>query len=562
MATALSTTQGFAPPGKGAWELDQTHFPRALPRINADLLPGTFCRGFAEGTKLHGLLLDYLDYRSIDGFMYSQPRVVGAPPGAKTPPKFILRLLLALHPKMRERVAISRRLQEERPWRKDYDLWEAETKPAHVRAHLALQAIDPAALDDAGLAKYIAACHEHLGRMLYWHGRLTISAFLPSGDLIAACTEWADVPPGKVLQALRGSSPISAGDSPELRALAAALRTSQAGRALLQSNDTPEVVLTRLGNEPGAIGETARRYFELFGYRVISGYDIGEPYGLEVPQILLEGIRHAAGDEKTARRAEADAAVLASVRDAIPAAHHNEFDRLLAEARTMSPLRDERVLYCDVWASGILRRALLEAGRRLVAGGRLEQPRHAVEASFEEIQSLLAGGTTPGATELAERARRRATAQAPATLGGEPGAPPPPEWLPLPLRWGQRTTFAVINSLFGVSAAKHEERRLTGIPVSGGIYEGPARVVNDPRDLDRIRRGDVLIARSTSPAYNMILPLLGAIVTDRGGALCHAAIVTREFGIPGVVGTREATQRIETGARVRVNGNDGTVSLL
>ena len=63
----------------------------------------------------------------------------------------------------------------------------------------------------------------------------------------------------------------------------------------------------------------------------------------------------------------------------------------------------------------------------------------------------------------------------------------------------------------------------------------------------------------TSPYFNVVLPLLGAIVTDRGGQLCHAAIVAREYGIPGIVGTREATRLIADGARVRVDGSTGEV---
>jgi phosphoenolpyruvate synthase/pyruvate phosphate dikinase len=66
----------------------------------------------------------------------------------------------------------------------------------------------------------------------------------------------------------------------------------------------------------------------------------------------------------------------------------------------------------------------------------------------------------------------------------------------------------------------------------------------------------------TSEAFNILLPLLGGIVTDNGGLLSHAAIVAREYGIPGVVGTREATRLIPDGARVRVNGDAGEVEVL
>jgi pyruvate,water dikinase len=73
--------------------------------------------------------------------------------------------------------------------------------------------------------------------------------------------------------------------------------------------------------------------------------------------------------------------------------------------------------------------------------------------------------------------------------------------------------------------------------------------------------GDVLVARTTSPAYNVILPSVGAVVTDRGGTLCHAAIIAREFSVPAVVGLPQATLRIPDGARVLVDGNRGLVAI-
>jgi pyruvate,water dikinase len=94
------------------------------------------------------------------------------------------------------------------------------------------------------------------------------------------------------------------------------------------------------------------------------------------------------------------------------------------------------------------------------------------------------------------------------------------------------------------------------------VYEGTARLVLGPADFGRIEPGDVLVTRATSASFNVILPLLGAIVTDRGGALSHAAIVAREYGIPAVVGCRDATSRIPDAARVRVCGDDGAVAVL
>ena len=92
-----------------------------------------------------------------------------------------------------------------------------------------------------------------------------------------------------------------------------------------------------------------------------------------------------------------------------------------------------------------------------------------------------------------------------------------------------------------------------------GVYEGPARIINGPEDFNRLQQGDVLVTRNTGPSFNVVLPLLGAIVTDRGGQLSHAAIVAREYGIPAVVGVPAATTRIATGTRLTVDGAAGVV---
>jgi pyruvate,water dikinase len=86
--------------------------------------------------------------------------------------------------------------------------------------------------------------------------------------------------------------------------------------------------------------------------------------------------------------------------------------------------------------------------------------------------------------------------------------------------------------------------------------------VRGPADFDRITQGDVLVTESTSEAFNILLPLLGAIVTDNGGLLSHAAIVAREYGMPGVVGTRDASERIADGMLLRVDGDTGEVTVL
>jgi pyruvate,water dikinase len=116
--------------------------------------------------------------------------------------------------------------------------------------------------------------------------------------------------------------------------------------------------------------------------------------------------------------------------------------------------------------------------------------------------------------------------------------------------------------MFGQSGEEHSGTVIKGLAASAGVREGIARRVNGPKDFNRIQKGDILLTEATTEAFNILLPLLTGIITDSGGALSHAALVSREYGIPGVVGTRDATERIEDGARVRVDGDKGEVTVL
>jgi phosphohistidine swiveling domain-containing protein len=281
--------------------------------------------------------------------------------------------------------------------------------------------------------------------------------------------------------------------------------------------------------------------------------------------VLLRAIRAAVAEGGAPADTDDLDRLVAEVREKVPDDRRAEFDELLEEARTMYRLRDERGVFSDIWAAGLMRRAALGAGRRLAASGRLEAPEHIVDATVQEMCAMLTGAGEPSAEELAARAAYRAThtaKEAPAQLGDPPMPPPDPSGLPPDAARVMRAMGVALGELFGSSEAEHEEYMLRGLAASRGVYEGPARRVAGPSEFGRITKGDVLVTESTTEAFNILLPLLGAIVTDSGGLLSHSAIVAREYGIPGVVGTREATERIADGTRVRVDGDAGEVTVL
>ena len=298
------------------------------------------------------------------------------------------------------------------------------------------------------------------------------------------------------------------------------------------------------------------------------------------------------------------------LRERVPATARAEYDRLLEEARFSYGFEDEHVGIAYLWPAGLMRRALLAVGERLASRNMLQHPEHLLDAMPDEVSALLGGpGIAPSGEELASRAATRQRlnlAEMPLQLG-EVETPPLADVLPPACaRAMQATMFFMAHSNFAITSQSEgtkadtlmEEVMLadqsavsavitsrylspgqgaervrplqeTGKPVplhghgvSRGKYQGRARLVQGPADFEKIEAGDVLVTRTTSPAYNVLLPLLGAVVTDRGGVLCHAAIVAREFGIPAVVGTGDATSRIADGTLIVVDGERGTVEIL
>ncbi len=100
---------------------------------------------------------------------------------------------------------------------------------------------------------------------------------------------------------------------------------------------------------------------------------------------------------------------------------------------------------------------------------------------------------------------------------------------------------------------------LSGSPASPGIGTGPVKILKSPKEIEKVEKGDVLVAPMTSPDYVPAMKKAAAIVTDEGGQTSHAAIVSRELGIPCVVGTKEATKMLKEGMIVSVDGSSGRV---
>ena len=305
-------------------------------------------------------------------------------------------------------------------------------------------------------------------------------------------------------------------------------------------------------------------YLDLFGWRLISDYDIEGLTLHELPSAVCAIVRRAAEetgpeegrDGDTAERAETEQRLRAQASDP------ELFDELLDSARHAYGVRDDNGPLTWAWPAGLTRRAYLEAANRLSAKGRIEDPDHVFELDLSELVAVLEGSASPPAAELTERARHRAwesTLRGPDVLGPVPSEP---DMSPLPE--GLRRLMSVIVAATTLLAADPEKSTtLAGLGIGAEPYQGTARVADDPSvAVTQMQPGDVLVAPWTAPSFNAVFAIAGAVVVQEGGLLCHAAVMARELSIPAVVGCVDAMSQVNSGDQVEVDPVAGRVTIL
>jgi pyruvate, water dikinase len=250
-------------------------------------------------------------------------------------------------------------------------------------------------------------------------------------------------------------------------------------------------------------------------------------------------------------------------------ASRTSFNDLLNLSRTVFPYVEEHKFFCDYWFLTRWWNKIREFGALLERNGFLEDSEDVFQLSRYEVATALdelvltwaTGGLALGPDHWPPIVARRKEILK--KLG---------EWTPPPAIGvtPEAVTDPMTIMLWGVTTERVQEWArqqdggsvLTGAAASPGVIEGLARVVRSVDQIGDVRDGEILVCGSTSPAWAPIFSKIKATVTDVGGVMSHAAIVAREYGLPAVVGTGRATAAIRTGQLIRVDGSEGTVTLL
>ena len=192
----------------------------------------------------------------------------------------------------------------------------------------------------------------------------------------------------------------------------------------------------------------------------------------------------------------------------------------------------------------VMRSCVTELGEALLAVGALSSSDQVFFLDRAELERRDSLSDTAAARRV--RWQRQLTVPAPLTIGS------PPRLIGDPIA-------RAVDRARGSRPIPPDS--IVGEPASTGIATGPARIITDPSEFTSFRAGDVLVARTTAPAWTPLFARAAAIVTDGGALAAHASIVAREYGIPAVVGTGDATRRITDGQQVTVDGTVGVVTL-
>ena len=221
----------------------------------------------------------------------------------------------------------------------------------------------------------------------------------------------------------------------------------------------------------------------------------------------------------------------------------------------MAPLTPDHHFYIDQGANAHLRLVLLVVGRKLTESRRLDQPDDVMFLRYNELRQVIGGVDAIDARALVDERRRERDEQARSRPRDWVGTVTPSQLsFPYWVNWGYPDRFHQKQS--------EDHAVITGIGASPGVLEGTARVVRTVDEFDDVQDGDILVCQMTNPAWVVLFTKIAGLVTDTGGTTSHPAVLSREFGIPAVIGTSVATARISTGDRIRIDGGAGRVEVV
>jgi pyruvate,water dikinase len=357
-------------------------------------------------------------------------------------------------------------------------------------------------------------------------------------------------------------------------------KTMEGDRALWQlsrtARSTPEVraILSRhaagdviLALEKSAASQKfladLRAWLAQYGQRLNSVFALSEPSWIEDPTPAIQNLQAYVAIPDL--RPEMEPAALAAEREkavaeararlaGYPQPVVTRFETLLKAAQVATILHEDHNFWIDQRMFYHVRRLIIEFGQRLAQAGVLNAVNDVFYLTPDELQN---GRDVPMKRLVQERE----------TEMEQFSHVTPPPMLGTAPAFEMTDGGSMVRALFKgemspANTSNSEMNKVKGLPGSAGVARGTARVIHSLAEAGKLQPGDVLVAISTEPPWTPLFATASAIVTDSGGVLSHSAVVAREYRIPAVVGTGNATMTIKDGQLIEVDGNAGTVRVI
>lgn len=347
-------------------------------------------------------------------------------------------------------------------------------------------------------------------------------------------------------------------------------------KQIFDSKETASAIIPALQATPTgrAFMEKVQAYLKEYGYKPLYTHEYIYKLWVEDPTPCVETIKgYLVSDYNFPEEYEkikndqqsAMQELLAKVPADAPAEKKEALQEAMRLAVKMMPLTPDHHFYFDQGTFARMRLVLLSIGRKMVEMGLLRDPEDIFFLEYDQLRYYVANPKTEAnpngydGISVIKEARRKWEDAFKIT---------PRDWVGTVTRWNMYEE--IYHTLWGYperferarEGKKEAADKVVGLPAAAGVAEGYARIVKSPDEFDQVKRGEIMVCLMTNPAWVIVFSKIKGVVTDAGGVLSHTAVVSREFGIPAVVGTGDATRRIKTGDRVRVNGFTGVVEIL
>ena len=385
------------------------------------------------------------------------------------------------------------------------------------------------------------------------------------------------------VEMLKGFEGMPAKTDEELWKLAQAAATAGLKEVFL--NTPGDALIPTLEKRPEARGWLNRfnAFQDVYAHRISAAHlDVLFPTWREDPAPVLSTIKSYFRRMDEGWNLEEARADVARRRDeAIAAFEHTletekqfskgqltEFRRFLKAAQQIYAYQEDHGFYIDQGCTAALHDVLMACGRRLQKLALVDAPEDVFFLTYHELVEILddlARDEKIGAYHhmvlvrplVAERKQDREQAideaDAPLTIGAVPETMSDPIAIKV---------FGIIDDVLHPKGEKDVVERFEGFPGAPGVVEGPARVIMNYEDFPSLQAGEILVCPYTGTAWTPLFLKIAGVVTDTGGMLTHAAIAAREYGIAAVVGTWKATNSINNGDIIRVDGDNGVVEVI